>query len=202
LPAKLKLKDFQYKQIFFGEHLLPKFPNKPVAVVEAEKTAIIASLCFPEYVWLGSNNKSWLNAARLQRLGNRRIILYPDADGFELWQGIARDAKRLGAAVQVSSLIENHATAEQKENGYDLADYLIEQSAEINRRNDFADKHNLEIVRADADLRRQFETILAERKSILIVDGGLTETQAETIINEPEYVRQLVENLIEGAIEN
>jgi hypothetical protein len=55
LPAKLKLKeDFQYKQIFFGEHLLLKHPDKPVAIVEAEKTAIIASLCFPEFIWLAT----------------------------------------------------------------------------------------------------------------------------------------------------
>jgi hypothetical protein len=97
LVRKLKLKeDFNYKQIFFGEHLLPKYPNKPVAVVEAEKTAIIASLCMPQFVWLGSNSKSWLKTERLQRLGGRQIILYPDADGFELWQSIASDAQRQG----------------------------------------------------------------------------------------------------------
>ncbi len=130
LVRKLKLKeDFQYKQIFFGEHLLPKYPNKPIAIVEAEKTAIIASLCFPEFVWLGSNSKTWLKVERLKRLGKRQIVLYPDADGFDLWQSIALDVQRQGSTVKVSSLIENQATDQQKTNGYDLADYLINKSA-------------------------------------------------------------------------
>lgn len=92
LPAKLKLKDFRYKQIFFGEHLLARFPGKKVAGVESEKTAIIASLCFPEFVWLGSNSKMWLKVERQQRLETRQMILYPDADGFELWRNIAAAA--------------------------------------------------------------------------------------------------------------
>ncbi len=143
LPAKLKLKkDFKYKQVFFGEHLLLKFPNMPVAIVEAEKTAIIASLCFTEFVWLGCNSKTWLNATRLHRLGQRHIILYPDADGFDLWQKIAQNAARQGLTVKVSDLIETRATAEQKANGCDLADYLISQQTEINHSHSLIDRYN------------------------------------------------------------
>jgi hypothetical protein len=32
--------DFELKQCYFGEHLLEKYPEKPVAVVESEKTAV------------------------------------------------------------------------------------------------------------------------------------------------------------------
>jgi hypothetical protein len=135
LPAKLKLKDFNYKQIFFGEHLLPKFPNKKIAIVEAEKTAILATLCFPEYVWLGCNSKTWLKVERLQKLAGRRILLYPDADGFDQWQAVAAAARAKGLNVVVSDLIEKHATDQQKANGYDLADYLINEQTEINQHN-------------------------------------------------------------------
>lgn len=134
LVRKLKIKeDFQYKQIFFSEHLLSINPNKPVAIVEAEKTAIIASLFFPEFVWLGSNSKAWLKVERLQRIKNRQIILYPDSDGFSLWQRISKDAQSRDLLVQISTLIEDHATEEQKENGFDIADYLIIQQTEINK---------------------------------------------------------------------
>jgi hypothetical protein len=147
LVRKLRLKeDFNYKQIFFGEHLLPKHPDKPVAIVEAEKTAIIARLCFPEFVWLGSNSKSWLNAARLKRLGNRQIILYPDADGFDQWQSVALDAQRQGLSVVVSNLIESRATAAQKAEGFDLADYLINEQAGINQFNNFVDSYNAKLA--------------------------------------------------------
>ncbi|CAN5363067.1 DUF6371 domain-containing protein [soil metagenome] len=195
LVRKLKLKaDFNYKQIFFGEHLLPKFPNKPIAIVEAEKTAIIASLCFPEFVWLGSNSKTWLKAKRLKRLGQRQIILYPDADGFEVWQGIAADAIKQGLTVKVSSLIETQATDEQKANGYDLADYLILQQKEINQFNDFVDSYNakLETVLNDEKLKRDFETILDEQKTVAVICGELSEVEAERLCTQPENIRAVV----------
>jgi hypothetical protein len=196
LVRKLKLKeDFQYKQIFFGEHLLPKYPNKTVAVVEAEKTAIIAGLCFPEYVWLGSNSKTWLKAERLQRLDNRQIILYPDADGFDQWQAVATDARRQGSTIKVSSLIETQATDEQKASGYDLADYLINQQAEINQTNNFIDSYNakLETVLNDESLRSDFETILDEQLAIAIYNG-LSDAEADAIVTRPENLRRIILN--------
>ncbi|MEJ7860732.1 MAG: DUF6371 domain-containing protein [Pyrinomonadaceae bacterium] len=187
LVRKLKLKeDFNYKQIFFGEHLLPKYPNKPVAVVESEKSAIIASLCFPEFIWLGSNSKTWLKTERLKRLGKRQIILYPDADGFEFWQSIAREAQRQGSTIKISNLIESHATSEQKANGYDLADYLINQQKEINQTNS-----KLETVLNDESLRSDFEMILDEQKAVAVYNG-LSENEAEILCRQPENVRTVV----------
>ncbi len=170
LPTKLKLKeDFNYKQIFFGEHLLPKYPNKPVAIVEAEKTAIIASLCFPEMIWLDSNSKTWLNPERIKQLGERKIILYPDADGFETWRGIAQNAQRKGLNMKVSNLIENRATDEQKANGYDLPDYLIGEQNEINEINEFIDRFNakLDMVLSDEKLTFDTECYLPETDALI-----------------------------------
>lgn len=198
LPAKLKLKkDFRYKQIFFGEHLLRSDKQKPVAVVEAEKTAIIASLCFPEFIWLGCNSKTWLKAERLRRLGNRQIILYPDADGFALWQKIALEARLQGSTVKVSSLVENHATIEQKANGYDLADYLINQQIEINRANEYIDSYNakLDNVLSNENLFNDFQTIVEERISIFEIDGNLSRIEAEKVATMPENIRQIVTGL-------
>jgi hypothetical protein len=207
LPAKLKFQDFKYKQLFFGEHLLSKCPNKPVAVVEAEKSAVIGALCFPEFVWLGSNNKSWLNAERLQQIDNRQIILYPDADGFDLWQEKAREARKLGAAVKVSSLIENSATSVEKAKGFDLADYLIEQQTEVNRLNFILDRVNqtfdfqddlraeFEWLEYDPSLKHDFLTRLDERIAILEIDGNLSRTDAERVAMAPAHIRQMVQNL-------
>lgn len=195
MVRKLKLKeDFQYKQIFFGEHLLPKYPTKPIAIVEAEKTAIVASLCFPEFVWLGSNSKSWLKVERLKRLGKRQIVLYPDADGFELWQAIALDGKRQGLTIKISNLIENHATDEQKANGYDLADYLINQQSEINQTNNFVERYNakLEMVLNDESLKQDFNLILDEQKAIAVICGELSEDEAERICTQLENLRSVV----------
>jgi transcription elongation factor Elf1 len=193
LVRKLKLKeDFNYKQIFFGEHLLSNTFDKPICIVEAEKTAIIASLCFPEFIWLGCNSKTWLKAERLKRFGQRQIVLYPDADGFELWQSIAKDAQRQGSTIKVSNLIENHATAEQKANGYDLADYLINQQNEINELNEVYDAYNskVDLVLNDETLFNGFKLFLEEQKAIAIYNG-LTDTQAERICTQPENLRSV-----------
>ena len=40
----LKLPDYNLRQCFFGEHLLPMNRDKPVAIVESEITAIVAQL--------------------------------------------------------------------------------------------------------------------------------------------------------------
>jgi hypothetical protein len=164
LPAKLKLKeDFKYKQVFFGEHLLKKFSEKPVALVEAEKSAVIASLYFPEFVWLGCNSKQWLKAERLQRFGNRKVILCPDADGYELWGAVATDARRLGLNVSVSDWIETRATDEQKAKGLDLADYLILQQKGRNKYNEYIDAHNLGIYEPDV---QDIEDARLEREAL------------------------------------
>lgn len=145
LQAKLKesgliTPDFETdKDVFFGEHLLSKYPKWPIAIVESEKTAVIASICrgvFPDIIWLASGSKQWLNTARLERLGrDRSVILYPDADGYERWQEIAADASRRGCLVKVSGLIERQATEEEKANQADIADYLIRE-----RKNDLTKK--------------------------------------------------------------
>jgi hypothetical protein len=195
LPAKLKLKEnFNYKQIFFGEHLLFQ-NNKPIAIVEAEKTAIIASLCFPEFVWLGSNSKQWLKVERLQKLGTRKIILFPDADGFDDWQIVAAAARAKGLNIAVSDLIERCATSEQKANGFDLADYLINEQNGINRTNEFIGSYNskLEKVFNCEQLFADFETILDEQKAI-IINNGLSDAEADAIVTRPENLRRIILN--------
>ncbi len=69
--------------------------------------------------------------------------------------------------MKVSSLIENNATDKQKANGYDIADYLIEQQNEINQSNEIIDSCNakLETVLNDESLLNDFYTILDEQKA-------------------------------------
>jgi hypothetical protein len=129
LVSKLRLKEnFNYKQVFFGEHLLTRFADKPVAIVESQKSAIVGGLCLPKMVWMATGSKQWLNVGRLERLGNRKIMLFPDADGYDRWKGVATDAQRQGLDVKVSTLIETLATEEEKSDGFDIADYLIRQA--------------------------------------------------------------------------
>jgi hypothetical protein len=149
------------QQCFFGEHLLLVNPNKPVAVIEAEKTAVIASMCYPQFIWLATGSKQNLKAEKLRCYDDRKIMLYPDADGFEQWSETALDARGLGVTVSVSDLIENHATDEQRANGYDLADYLIEEQLQINGYNSFIDSYNsaVDSIVQDENLMGKFNRI-------------------------------------------
>ena len=48
-------KGFNFKQCLYGLHLIDK--NKPIAVVESEKTAVIASIVIPNYTWMSTGGK-------------------------------------------------------------------------------------------------------------------------------------------------
>jgi len=121
----------------FGEHLLSKFPHNPITLVEAPKTAVYGTLYFgfpeqPEnFLWLAVYNLSSLNFCKCQPLKGRNVYLFPDLskDGkaFELWSSKAKEIEtRLpGTKFTVSDLLERKATEREKEQGLDLADFLI-----------------------------------------------------------------------------
>lgn len=54
----LHKEDYNLKQCFFGEHLLSEDKSRPVALVESEKTAIIASYYLPQFLWIASGGKN------------------------------------------------------------------------------------------------------------------------------------------------
>lgn len=70
---------------YFGAHLLTRFPNADVGVVESEKTALICSCIFPQQVWLATGTKNNLHSQYSECLKGRNVIVYPDYDAFEEW---------------------------------------------------------------------------------------------------------------------
>ena len=119
----LKQPDFNLIQCFFGEHLL-KDTSKPVAIVESEKTAVIASQHLPQFIWLAVGSLTNLSRKRCQVLQGRKVVLFPDLNGFEKWQEKAKELSGI-ASFTVSDLLEQKATETEREQGLDLADYLV-----------------------------------------------------------------------------
>ena len=133
--------DWNTDHCLFGLHLLETHPRplpmmegqgggSPIAVVEAEKTAVIMSEVKPEYVWLATGGKTELNVAKLRPLEGRRIILFPDTDAdgqtYRDWYDVAEAASDVfGHPVTVSSLLEQRATPAQKAAKIDLVDLLF-----------------------------------------------------------------------------
>ena len=122
---KLLPDDYNLVQCLFGEHLLRIYPDRVVALVESEKSALIGAGVFPEYVWLATGGKSQLSTDKLKILKGRTVIMFPDVDGFEYWTSKAKEVEAIGCKVIVSDLLEKNATEEDRENKIDIADWLI-----------------------------------------------------------------------------
>jgi hypothetical protein len=133
--------DYNLKQCYFGEHLLNEQPDKIVAITEAEKTAIICSILFPQMVWIGAGNLNGLTVEKSKALKGRSIMLFPDLSNpdlptekqaFTIWSNKADEIRKTyGCKVVVSDILEKNATDEEKRNGLDIADYLIKQMRQV-----------------------------------------------------------------------
>src|SRR5690554_4597769 len=121
----------------FGEHLLKKYPNNPIALVEAPKTAIYGTLYFgspdnpKNLLWLAVYSKSTFKLDRVKVLEGRKIVVFPDLskDGntFDLWNDKAKEFQKQmkNTTFKTFDLLERIGTTEQKNKGLDIADILI-----------------------------------------------------------------------------
>lgn len=120
----LRLNDFHLQQCLFGLHLLNTDPHKPIGIVESEKTAIIASLAFPEFIWMATGGLLNLKFEMFTPLAGRKVTLFPDAGCFSIWKEKRRDLPG-EMDIHISEKLENRASAKEKTEGYDLADYIV-----------------------------------------------------------------------------
>ncbi len=118
----LQYKDrFNLHQCLFGEHLLTEDPTAPVALVESEKTALIAMGKMPSFLWLATGSLNEFKPTKLEILKNRIVVAFPDLGAYDIWK---KKAAEMGFHISVSDFLEQNATDEQREKGLDIADYL------------------------------------------------------------------------------
>lgn len=123
-----RVPDFHMKQCLFGEHLLADALTLPrtVAIVESEKTALIASLFIPDFVWLATSGMHGsFNSEAMQVLQGHDVILFPDLRATEEWQRKVPMLHSICKRVTCSDLLEKMATDRQREVGLDIADFLL-----------------------------------------------------------------------------
>ena len=164
--------DWQLSQCLFGEHLLKLHPNKVVVLVESEKSAVIGSAIFPDYVWLATGGKSQMREEKLRVLTGRTVLLFPDADGYAEWKQRAESMTFCKA--MVSDIIEKNATPKQKDAHIDIADWIIFQIREGKLMN--TANH---LVEAEKILQRMIGKNPALQK--LIDDLGLVQVGTSSI---------------------
>ncbi len=123
LPA-----DFNLRQCLFGEHLLARWPDAIVVLVESAKSAIVGAALMPWLVWLATNGKAGFSAERCRALAGRKVIVIPDLDAHADWSAKASIiAREVGCKITASDFLIRHCTADHCDTGYDIADYSIDQ---------------------------------------------------------------------------
>ena len=117
------LPNFNMQQCLFGEHLL-RNNTKPVAIVESEKTALIASVYLPQFTWLATGSLTNLTAAKCRVLQGHSVTLFPDLNAYDRWCDKAKTLDHI-TTFTVSDLLQRKAPAINRQMGFDLADYLL-----------------------------------------------------------------------------
>ena len=125
-----KVPDFRMKQCLFGEHLLSDtsaaMSAKPVAIVESEKTALVAALFIPDFIWLATGGMhGCFNSEAMQVLRGREVVLFPDLKATEEWRRRLPMMESFCRRATCSDMLERIATGAQREAGLDIADFLL-----------------------------------------------------------------------------
>ncbi len=119
---------YNYNLCLYGEHLIPKYPEKVIAIVEAPKTCLIASLEWPQYLWIATNGLTTLQDYFLAPVKDRDVILFPDRQPDEFndktirikdyWKRQVPKIKKIARSVRVfEGLFDS-------EEGTDIADII------------------------------------------------------------------------------
>ena len=129
-------RDWRLTQCLFGEHLINGGNNKTIVVVESEKTAVIASIFYPQYIWLATGGKMNLKENNCECLANKNVMFLPDLNAYDDWVVRAQKvSEAIGFKYVVISDLESRASGGDREEGLDIADYLIFRSnEELNRK--------------------------------------------------------------------
>ena len=110
--------------------------RSPIAVVEAEKTAVILSERYPEYVWLAAGGLGEVQVDKFRPLRGHKVIMFPDTDpegvAYNRWYEAAERVMQQpfwedSPPIRVSNVLERHASPEQKARKIDLVDFLFDR---------------------------------------------------------------------------
>ena len=108
----------------FGEHLLPRYPDGLVVLVESPKNALFGALEHQELLWVATGNKGMLKREVLKPLQGRDVIVIPDRDAINEWQETIAGMKDL-ANFSVSDFCRRMAPDGNEK--FDIADFIAMQ---------------------------------------------------------------------------
>ena len=91
IRERCDMEHHEYRATLFGMHLLKKYPEATVNIVESEKTALIMAIAYGDMeknLWLACGGLEFLKVEALRPLieQNRKVWVWPDKDGVEKWR--------------------------------------------------------------------------------------------------------------------
>ena len=116
----LEIEYFQLEQCLFGMHLIDS-QTKKVAIVEAEKTAVIMSILRPQVIWLATGSLKGFKYGLLKNLISIQVTAFPDKGAFDEWFEVAEKLNKSGFNISVSNILEEK---ELINDGDDIIDVL------------------------------------------------------------------------------
>lgn len=121
------------QECLFGEHLLTKYPNMFVGIVESEKTAIIASGVVDDCLFLATGGCTKLTPAMCQALKGRNVVLFPDNGKFEKWSEKGRAMRHLFNTISIVDIMEHEDVLERYNliGGDDIGDMIVSPNFDI-----------------------------------------------------------------------
>ena len=132
------LECWQVQHCLFGLHLLSLADGadnadhtKSIAIVESELSAVVLSELFPECIWMAYATTPHLSPDLFAPLEGHSVTLYPRTDPtlstFLFFEDLADITRRqYDIDMTVDSILEDHATADQKDRCIDILDFIIE----------------------------------------------------------------------------
>ncbi|HLO60938.1 MAG TPA: DUF6371 domain-containing protein [Bacteroidales bacterium] len=69
---------YKLKLCLFGHNQIVNEQEKTICLVESEKTAIIMSMVFPDFIWLASGGKTLIQDYKFTFFTGRRCLVFPD----------------------------------------------------------------------------------------------------------------------------
>ena len=114
-----ELEDQLVPRPYFGTHLLadPRYKDKPVALVEGEKSCLICSTLYPRYLWIACGTNTFNIVKLLPVISQKRkLFIFPDVDPLDEWEQAAKELKYRNV-VFMGEYIKENARTEKDDSG-------------------------------------------------------------------------------------
>ncbi|MFC4219388.1 DUF6371 domain-containing protein [Flagellimonas marina] len=162
---EIPLNGTELKQCLFGLHLKNTEGIKNIAIVESEKTAVIMSLIYDDFIWMATGGKQNFKYETLKPIKEFGVVAFPDKDAIQEWKDKSRQLNKFGFNIRVDDCMEGMDV----DANTDLADIFLFPRKEDNAVQQILSKQDL--VANELYKRNQTLGLLVEEFDLVHENG-------------------------------